>query len=380
MPLEKTQENLCTCQICSKKYYTRRQCSSHIRKHNIIVKDYYDRFYKQENEGACDVCDKQTSYDVRNFRYRKYCSSKCTINPETHQKRKEACLLKYGVVHPLQSSIVQNKIKETCLLKYGVMHHSRSLKVKQARKTTCLEKYGVENPLQSECVKSKSRKTCLNKYGVEFSLQSKSSKDKSRKTCLDKYGVEHNSQSELIKDSKRQKSFKRYGVNNPSQSANIKEQKRQTCLKNYGVDNPTKNKDILEKARKSAKHTKPYMLPSGRIIHKMGYEPQFLNYVFQNKILSEDEIDYSPKGIKYLREDGTEHYYFPDFYIPKWNLVVEIKSDYMMGLDRSVYLKEGETKNQKFDYIRIINRNSRVKLDFSEFDKLCLSKKTIWQE
>ena len=377
MLLEKTQENICTCQICKKKYDTRRQCSTHIRKHNIVVKDYYDKFYKQENEGNCDVCNKQTSYDIRRFKYRKYCSAKCTINPETYQKRKETCFLKYGVMHPLQSNIIQDKIKETCLLKYGVNHHSKSSQIKRAKKVTCLEKYGVEYPLQSEQMKLKSRKTCLEKYGVEHGTQSKYSKDKSKGTCRKHYGVEHNSQSELIKDSKKQKSLEKYGVDNPSQSEEIKEQKRQTCLKHYGVDNPTKNKDILEKAHKSALRSKLFVLPSGKIIYKMGWEPPFLDYVFQNNILKEEEMEYHPKGMKYMGIDNKEHYYFPDFYIPKWNLIIEIKSTWTLLQDKNVHLKEEATRKLGYDYMRIINLGKNKTLDFTEFDVYCANKLKI---
>ena len=105
----------------------------------------------------------------------------------------------------------------------------------------------------------------------------------------------------------------------------------------------------------------------------MGYESQFLDYIFQNNILKEDEIDYSPKGIKYHHADGTEHYYFPDFYIPKWNLIVEIKSDWTEQLDKNVYLKENETIKQGFNYIRILNILPSRLLDFSNFDKLVQS-------
>lgn len=54
------------------------------------------------------------------------------------------------------------------------------------------------------------------------------------------------------------------------------------------------------------------------------------------KNYDESEIEVSAKKIpkiKYFWEDGSEHYYFPDIYIEKDNLIIEVKSDYTMLLD-----------------------------------------------
>jgi hypothetical protein len=135
-------------------------------------------------------------------------------------------------------------------------------------------------------------------------------------------------------------------------------------LKRYGVENPTQNIDILEKAQKTAKQSKPYILPSSKIIHKQGYEPQFLDYIFQNNILKEDEIDYHPKGIRYIAIDNKSRIYFPDFYIPKWNLIIEIKSSWIMIKDVNVYLKELGAKLSGYKYFRIIDNNFLYLNDF----------------
>lgn len=37
--------------------------SSHIRqKHRITSKEYYDIYFKQENEGICPICNKKTPF------------------------------------------------------------------------------------------------------------------------------------------------------------------------------------------------------------------------------------------------------------------------------------------------------------------------------
>ena len=98
----------------------------------------------------------------------------------------------------------------------------------------------------------------------------------------------------------------------------------------------------------------------------MGYEPKFLDYVFQNKILDEKEIDYHPKRIKYIGIDGGEHYYHPDFYIPKWNLIIEIKSHRTMELDPDVFNKEKYTVKSGFEYIRIVDNKFRKFMRYSD--------------
>lgn len=54
---------------------------------------------------------------------------------------------------------------------------------------------------------------------------------------------------------------------------------------------------------------------------------------------------------------------FTDFYIPKLNLIVEVKSYYTMLLDKNLLLKEQTCRTNGFKYIRIVNNN------FEEFDK-----------
>lgn len=150
------------------------------------------------------------------------------------------------------------------------------------------------------------------------------------------------------------------------QNKEIREKQALKCMLLYGVRSPVQNKDIHEKQQKNSYKTRPYILPSGKIINKQGYEPQFLDYIFQNNILKEDEINYSVSAIKYIDGANKERKYFADFYIPKWNLIVEIKSSFTNKLDKNVLLKEQACLSQGFKYVKIINNK------FEEFN--CLIK------
>lgn len=56
-------------------------------------------------------------------------------------------------------------------------------------------------------------------------------------------------------------------------------------------------------------------------------------YAFARKLLSMNiEFISHPQAIPYINKDGKKTYYFPDFYLPKFNLYVDTKSDYVFSL------------------------------------------------
>lgn len=106
---------------------------------------------------------------------------------------------------------------------------------------------------------------------------------------------------------------------------------------------------------------KEYRLPSGDIIHLQGYEPQFLDYVFSHKLLNESEIVYKVPKIRYT-DNLRQRYYFPDFYIPRLNLIVEIKSLWVLERQTAINitLKQQATIKSGFDYILILDNDFTV--------------------
>lgn len=117
-----------------------------------------------------------------------------------------------------------------------------------------------------------------------------------------------------------------YGVEWPSQLDIIKNKKIKTCLQNHGVEWPSQNEIIHKKQQKYK--WKSFILPSGRIINIQGNEDKALNYLLKN-IYSENEIKIH-KGVPsiWYSQNNKKHRYYPDFYIPKENLIVEVKSKY----------------------------------------------------
>lgn len=100
LTIDKT--NKLQCQICGKQFKTFFSLSSHIRNHNIYVKDYYDKYFKSEGEGICPISNSETTFDSLERGYFKYHKLFVTLSDEI----KEGSLnsrLKY----------IKNKAKES---------------------------------------------------------------------------------------------------------------------------------------------------------------------------------------------------------------------------------------------------------------------------
>ena len=271
-------------------------------------------------------------------------------NEEIQKKQKETNLERYGVENVFQLESVKEKSKETCLEKYGTEYYNQTEEFREKYIQYCLERYGVENVFQNEEIKEKSKETCLEKYGTEYYTQTEEFKEKIKQTCLEKYGVEYCTQSEEIKEKIIQTCLKKFNNKTYLQS----EEYIQTCIKNFGFDNPMKNSEIFHKQQISSFEIKEY---SG-IYYQGTYELDFLkNYLDKYEIAKIKSIQY--------KFDNSEKIYHPDFYLPKYNLIVEIKSDYtyQLNLDKNL-AKQSACLEQGYNFLFIIDKK------YDEFEKL----------
>ncbi len=77
------------CDICNRNFKNSMGLSSHIRQsHKIKIKDYYDKYLKQKNEGICPICEKQTTFHNIGYGYYKFCSSRICINNDPNRLEK----------------------------------------------------------------------------------------------------------------------------------------------------------------------------------------------------------------------------------------------------------------------------------------------------
>jgi hypothetical protein len=154
---------------------------------------------------------------------------------------------------------------------------------------------------------------------------------------------------------KRKNNKEKYGIDNVFQLKDVQirglKKSRETCLKRYGVKSPSQVKEIYEKTQKSGFKAKQFN--NTNIYYRGSYELDFLQKYYENYI----DIQNGPR-IKYIFEE-KEHYYFPDFYIPSLNLIIEIKSLWIMKKQNEKIIKEKEKAAiaNGFKYLMIVDKN-----------------------
>lgn len=117
---------------------------------------------------------------------------------------------------------------------------------------------------------------------------------------------------------------KRYGVDNVFASEMIKDRIKETLQKKYGVKHIMQNPEFLLKAKKTAFKIKEVLI-EGRKFFVQGYEDRFLKECTND---CEIEIKDISDTVPVFDYDEGKHQYFPDFFIPAKNLIVEIKSSW----------------------------------------------------
>jgi hypothetical protein len=130
-----------------------------------------------------------------------------------------------------------------------------------------------------------------------------------------------------------------------SKNANLRPKSLANQIKNM-------NEDFQRHCIKRSYRSKKYILPSGLDITVQGYEDHFLDFIFSNKILDESDFEFKVPYVIY--SENPEKKYYPDFYIPKYNLIVEIKSAYTLSRTDP---RKKEATEKLYKYIVIVDKN-----------------------
>lgn len=95
------------------------------------------------------------------------------------------------------------------------------------------------------------------------------------------------------------------------------------------------NQDYV--SRMQSPHLKDYQLSNGEIVKlRSGFEYRVYDFLIRYKF----NFEYESLWIEYLREDGSKHHYTPDFYLPDFNLIIEVKPTCYIGNPRMVCKKK----------------------------------------
>ena len=214
------------------------------------------------------------------------------------------------------------------------------------------------------CAQFKNKKTNIEKYGCENVFQIKEIKEKIVKTNNEKYGVDWITQSDNFKEKSKITNIERYGYENAAQSDLIQNKMKKTCMEKYGVENATQNIEIFNKQKMSA--YKFFKYKNIELNYQGTYELDFLNrYIDKLNIKNGMTIKY--------KNNRKNRIYYPDFYIPNLNLIVEIKSSYTYNKELEKNLKKQKAcMKQGYNFIFIIDKNY---IEFENF--ICEEKSSL---
>ena len=316
-------------------------------------------------EVECDYCQSILKMEYRSYlKYSKnetdsYCCVKCN-----NVKVRKTNLERYGVICNSQlksnkkmvkekwqsktedeKNLIVNNRKETCLEKYGVDTYTKTDEFKIKSKEKWLEKYGFENPSYSEIVREKRVKTKLKNFGFINNSQTEEWKDRIDEIWKNKPKEE----IDRILENRRITCNLKYNKDSYSQTDEYKIRFKNTCIERYGVESPMQSVIIFNKQQKSGLKTKKY--DNTELVYQGTYELDFLEkYHDRLKIEKINPIQY------FLNENS--HYYHPDFYLPEYNLIIEVKSSYTYNydLDKNLAKKEYSIKSG-YNFMFIIDKD-----------------------
>lgn len=199
-----------------------------------------------------------------------------------------------------------------------------------------------------KCTNNKYKETCMYKYGVDNISKLSSTHDKIRKTSMLRYGVTSFSKLDLCKENHKQKMLDKYGVTSFSKTDDFVIKQRITSLERFGFENASQCPEIFSKQQK--KRFEIHIFRDTELYYQGTYEKDFLDkYYDLFEITKIDFINYTFDG---------DRVYYPDFYLPKYNLIIEIKSSYTY--DR--FLEKNNSKQKAclelgYNHIFIIDKN-----------------------
>lgn len=172
----------------------------------------------------------------------------------------------------------------------------------------------------------------------------------------------------------KETSMERYGTDNPSKSDIIKQRIVDTNVRRHGVEYAMQLPAFFRKAQQTSFQRRKYVSPFGDIYMIMGYEDMCLDEIFEvygdiQVLAGEDE---NIPVISYISNDGKEHTYYPDIYIPSLNMLLEVKSTYRYEQEKDAIIAKAEASSKLYDFQIVIykNRRSDGKVFQGTFDEL----------
>lgn len=281
-----------------------------------------NKFRKCKNE----ICQNPKPKD-KYGNYKQYCCNDCMS--ESRQAKFDKI---YGEKSKDEMDAILQTRRETLMLSHGVDNVS---KIPEVREKLRIAYWDTFDDRREKTIETNQRN-----YGVDSYMETSEFREKTKLRCIADHGAEHymkvpeiaakvalknteNAEERMTMTANTK--LKKYG----DRTFNNREKLIETCMEKYNVSNPQQVPEFFERQMVAAFKYKEYIFPSGKIANIQGYE----NYALDELLKSYNEEDIITgrteiPTISYIDKQGVNHVYFPDIYIPKENLIIEVKSQY----------------------------------------------------
>jgi hypothetical protein len=277
------------CLICQLSFKDIGSVMKHVfSKHkDYTKKSYYDSFLRKDGEGICE-CGQETSFRGAGRGYLEFCSHACCSNSEKTRSNLSA------------KALGKKQSKETIQKR---ITNTDQVKKESNRRLTCLQKYGVDNPSKNPAI---AEKISLGNIG---------------KIC-----PRTNEHARKIVESRRIS-----GTNWHTEHSK--------CNISKGILNSEK----FQARKEDGTFIKSSILSNGRTLcgkfkglhFRSSYELSFLIEMHLKNVLVEP-ADNKNFACSYSNSGGKTSRYYPDFFLPETQEVIEIKSSALCKLQNNL--------------------------------------------
>lgn len=265
------------------------------------------------------------------------------------------------------------KDKETTIIsKYIEGYGIKTLSIEYSASQNAIKKILVKNKIY---IRNPKEARNTNVYNKKFGKSKAKIKDesiinliieeyKNGKGCVEmglKYSVTHRTILNILR-----KNNIKIRSNTESQNNSYTKQKViESNIKKFGVTNPMQHSEIFEKSNLNRYKYKTCTINEITFDRLQGYEEQGIKYILQN--YSDIKINDIKAGrchdlpkIKYFYK--SRRIYFPDIFIPKINLLVEIKCEYTFNNNKEINLiKQKASFDAGYKHLIIVFSNNGKK-------------------